>query len=58
MALKTYGDKPISFQIEEGGEFYCMGSEVSEKFIRKAGKMAKTNRVKQTKKKQQPDNRK
>jgi SWI/SNF-related matrix-associated actin-dependent regulator of chromatin subfamily B protein 1 len=29
MALKTYGDKPISFQIEEGGEFYCVGSEVS-----------------------------
>lgn len=28
MALKTYGDKPISFQIEEGGEFYCVGSEV------------------------------
>lgn len=29
MALRTYGDKPISFQIEEGGEFYCVGSEVS-----------------------------
>nr|XP_026488968.1 SWI/SNF-related matrix-associated actin-dependent regulator of chromatin subfamily B member 1-A isoform X1 [Vanessa tameamea] len=28
MALRTYGDKPISFQIEEGGEFYCVGSEV------------------------------
>ncbi|XP_037092692.1 SWI/SNF-related matrix-associated actin-dependent regulator of chromatin subfamily B member 1-like [Pollicipes pollicipes] len=28
MALKTYGDKPISFQLEEGGEFYCIGSEV------------------------------
>lgn len=29
MALKTYGDKPLSFQVEEGGEFYCVGSEVS-----------------------------
>ena len=29
MSLKTYGDKPISFQLEEGGEFYCIGSEVS-----------------------------
>ncbi|XP_037078037.1 SWI/SNF-related matrix-associated actin-dependent regulator of chromatin subfamily B member 1-like [Pollicipes pollicipes] len=28
MAMKTYGDKPISFQLEEGGEFYCIGSEV------------------------------
>lgn len=31
MAGRTYGDKPISFQIEEGGEFYCIGSEVREK---------------------------
>lgn len=29
MAVRTYGDKPISFQVEEGGEFYCIGSEVS-----------------------------
>ncbi|CAL8113100.1 unnamed protein product [Orchesella dallaii] len=28
MASKTYGDKPVSFQLEEGGEFYCVGSEV------------------------------
>ncbi|CAG9807828.1 unnamed protein product [Chironomus riparius] len=28
MAVRTYGDKPISFQVEEGGEFYCIGSEV------------------------------
>ncbi|KAF4517939.1 hypothetical protein B566_EDAN005306 [Ephemera danica] len=28
MALRTYGDKPISFQVEENGEFYCIGSEV------------------------------
>ncbi|XP_058056905.1 SWI/SNF-related matrix-associated actin-dependent regulator of chromatin subfamily B member 1 [Anopheles bellator] len=28
MALKTYGDKPISFQVEENGEYYCVGSEV------------------------------
>lgn len=32
MALRTYGDKPISFQIEEGGEFYCVGSEVMTRF--------------------------
>lgn len=30
MAARTYGDKPISFQVDEGGEFYCIGSEVSE----------------------------
>jgi hypothetical protein len=29
MALRTYGDKPISFQVEENGEYYCIGSEVS-----------------------------
>lgn len=28
MAVRTYGDKPISFQIEENGDFYCIGSEV------------------------------
>lgn len=28
MALKTYGDKPVSFQVEENGDFYCVGSEV------------------------------
>lgn len=28
MSLKTYGDRPISFQLEENGEFYCVGSEV------------------------------
>uniref|UniRef100_U5ELY9 Putative swi-snf chromatin remodeling complex snf5 subunit n=1 Tax=Corethrella appendiculata TaxID=1370023 RepID=U5ELY9_9DIPT len=28
MALKTYGDKPISFQVEENGDLYCIGSEV------------------------------
>ncbi|XP_077302019.1 SWI/SNF related, matrix associated, actin dependent regulator of chromatin, subfamily b, member 1 [Arctopsyche grandis] len=26
--MRTYGDKPISFQIEDGGEYYCVGSEV------------------------------
>ncbi|CAG0889421.1 unnamed protein product [Cyprideis torosa] len=26
--MKTYGDKPISFQLEENGETYCIGSEV------------------------------
>ncbi|XP_069977211.1 SWI/SNF-related matrix-associated actin-dependent regulator of chromatin subfamily B member 1-A isoform X1 [Penaeus vannamei] len=25
---KTYGDKPVSFQLEENGEFWCIGSEV------------------------------
>lgn len=28
MAVKTYGDKPLSFQLEENGEYYCIGSEV------------------------------
>ncbi|XP_050521124.1 SWI/SNF-related matrix-associated actin-dependent regulator of chromatin subfamily B member 1 isoform X2 [Daktulosphaira vitifoliae] len=28
MAIRTYGDKPISFQVEENGEYYCIGSEV------------------------------
>ena len=28
MSLKTYGDRPISFQLEENGEFFCIGSEV------------------------------
>lgn len=29
MALRTYGDKPASFQLEENGEFYYIGSEVT-----------------------------
>lgn len=29
MALRTFGDKPISFQLEENGEYFCVGSEVS-----------------------------
>lgn len=33
MSLRTYGDKPISFQVEEGGEFFCIGSEVGN-FLR------------------------
>lgn len=28
MALQTYGDKPVAFQLEEGGEYYYVGSEV------------------------------
>ncbi|XP_017770292.1 PREDICTED: SWI/SNF-related matrix-associated actin-dependent regulator of chromatin subfamily B member 1 isoform X3 [Nicrophorus vespilloides] len=28
MAIRTFGDKPISFQLEENGEYYCVGSEV------------------------------
>lgn len=27
---KTYGDKPVSFQLEENGEYWCIGSEVSK----------------------------
>lgn len=27
--VRTYGDKPICFQLEENGEFYYVGSEVS-----------------------------
>lgn len=30
MALRTYGDKPLSFQLEEGGEYYYVGSEVND----------------------------
>jgi len=28
MAIRTYGDKPLTFQVEENGEYYCIGSEV------------------------------
>lgn len=28
MAMRTYGDKPLSFQLEENGEYYYVGSEV------------------------------
>lgn len=28
MALRTYGDKPLSFQLEENGEYFYVGSEV------------------------------
>jgi len=30
---KTYGDRPISFQLDEGGEYWCIGSEVGN-FLR------------------------
>jgi hypothetical protein len=33
MSLKTYGDRPISFQLEENGEFYCIGSEVKHAYF-------------------------
>lgn len=26
--MKTYGNKPVSFQLEENGEYYYIGSEV------------------------------
>lgn len=29
MAVRTFGDKPISFQLEENGEYFCVGSEAS-----------------------------
>lgn len=29
MSLRTYGDKPMSFQLEETGEYYYVGSEVN-----------------------------
>jgi len=29
MSVRTYGDKPVSFQVDDTGEFYCIGSEVS-----------------------------
>lgn len=28
MTLRTYGDKPMSFQLEENGEYFYVGSEV------------------------------
>jgi SWI/SNF-related matrix-associated actin-dependent regulator of chromatin subfamily B protein 1 len=28
MAVRTFGEKPITFQLEEDGEYYCVGSEV------------------------------
>ena len=34
MALsKTFGQKPVKFQLEEDGDFYMIGSEVSMSFI-------------------------
>ncbi|XP_032238512.2 SWI/SNF-related matrix-associated actin-dependent regulator of chromatin subfamily B member 1 isoform X2 [Nematostella vectensis] len=33
MAVRTYGQKPKSFQLEDGGEFYMIGSEVGN-FLR------------------------
>lgn len=29
-SLRTYGDKPLCFQLEENGEYYYVGSEVSD----------------------------
>lgn len=34
MALRTYGDKPLAFQLEENGEYYYVGSEVCFFFAR------------------------
>lgn len=38
MALRTYGDKPLSFQLEENGEFYYVGSEVVFVYIQRPGR--------------------
>lgn len=36
MALsKTFGQKPVKFQLEDGGDFYMIGSEVSVLAINK-----------------------
>lgn len=37
MALsKTFGQKPVKFQLEEDGDFYMIGSEVSVRLSNKA----------------------
>ena len=28
MTMRTFGEKPIAFQLEENGEYYYIGSEV------------------------------
>lgn len=33
MSVRTYGDKPVSFQLEDNGEYYYVGSEVPFCFI-------------------------
>lgn len=33
MAMRTYGDKPLCFQLEENGEYFYVGSEVRIVFI-------------------------
>jgi len=30
---RTFGQKPVKFQLEEGGEYYMIGSEVSLRFV-------------------------
>lgn len=36
MALsKTFGQKPVKFQLEDGGDFYMIGSEVSSLGLKK-----------------------
>jgi len=31
--IRTFGEKPKSFQIEDGGELYYVGSEVSSDIV-------------------------
>lgn len=48
MSMRTYGDKPLSFQLEENGEYFYVGSEVSIIFgcvrLHVTG-ITKTNRI-------------
>lgn len=44
MALRTYGDKPLSFQLEENGEYFYVGSEVSGKCKMFAATCRRSNR--------------
>ena len=31
-AMRTYGDKPRKFQLEDGGEYFYIGSEVTASY--------------------------
>jgi hypothetical protein len=46
--MRTFGDKPKPFQIEDGGEYYYVGSEVSNVYswaIRVLSQLAAAYRV-------------
>ena len=38
---KTYGEKPIIFSFEEGGDEYMIGSEVSQEYLQDKFKLNK-----------------